>query len=290
MNRDRRVKYFFKENGGVASARNFGIRQARGEWIQFLDADDWLHKNKIKFQLNYLNNIRCGDEVVFYSDYELVYQDSSQNVIKRITNISGDLNNEQLLERATTWAFKPDFPAPIWSLLIRKTIFKKKMMSEYFRLYNDFEFIIDILLKGVPFVYTPIVGVFYRKHHTPSLTKMSRRKNRDDYILLLESIYEKDKALLRNNPNIMKLFTRAFREKDINSFNRLIKLIDTEQRPICFFNGSVKTRNKSLIKLAFLIRLFAPISIPRVVLRLYRKFQTTPSRPLPGVGKDRRSF
>ncbi len=29
MSRDRRVKYFFKGNGGVASARNFGVRQAR---------------------------------------------------------------------------------------------------------------------------------------------------------------------------------------------------------------------------------------------------------------------
>ncbi len=85
---------------------------------------------------------------------------------------------------------------------------------------------------------------------------------------------------------------RAFRRKDIDKFNRLIKLIDTEQRPICFSNESIKIRNKSLIKLAFLIRLFVPIAIPRTVLRLYRKFQTTPYRPLPGSlsEKDHRGF
>ena len=39
---DIRVKYFYKQNGGVSSARNFGVGKAKGEWIVFLDADDEL--------------------------------------------------------------------------------------------------------------------------------------------------------------------------------------------------------------------------------------------------------
>lgn len=37
---DVRIKYYYKENGGVSSARNFGVAQAKGDWIVFLDADD----------------------------------------------------------------------------------------------------------------------------------------------------------------------------------------------------------------------------------------------------------
>lgn len=40
--KDSRVKVFHKENGGVSSARNLGLDNARGEWITFVDADDWI--------------------------------------------------------------------------------------------------------------------------------------------------------------------------------------------------------------------------------------------------------
>lgn len=51
MKTDSRVRYLFKEHGGVSAARNFGIKHAKGEWIQQLDADVCLHKDKIRFQL-----------------------------------------------------------------------------------------------------------------------------------------------------------------------------------------------------------------------------------------------
>ena len=40
--KDERIKVFHKENGGVSSARCYGVNHARGEWITFLDADDEL--------------------------------------------------------------------------------------------------------------------------------------------------------------------------------------------------------------------------------------------------------
>lgn len=40
--KDRRVRVFHKENGGVSSARNVGLDNAIGEWICFVDADDWI--------------------------------------------------------------------------------------------------------------------------------------------------------------------------------------------------------------------------------------------------------
>ena len=43
--KDSRIKVFHIENGGVSAARNYGLDNARGEWITFVDADDWIDKD-----------------------------------------------------------------------------------------------------------------------------------------------------------------------------------------------------------------------------------------------------
>ena len=40
--KDRRIKVIHKQNGGLSDARNFGIRAARGEYLAFVDSDDWI--------------------------------------------------------------------------------------------------------------------------------------------------------------------------------------------------------------------------------------------------------
>lgn len=44
---DRRVRVFHKENGGVSSARNLGIQEARGQYIAFADSDDWMEPDEL---------------------------------------------------------------------------------------------------------------------------------------------------------------------------------------------------------------------------------------------------
>ena len=46
------LKIFSQENKGASAARNYGLREAKGEYIQFLDADDLLSTNKIEEQVN----------------------------------------------------------------------------------------------------------------------------------------------------------------------------------------------------------------------------------------------
>lgn len=49
--RDDRIRVFHKKNGGVSSARNLGIEKAKGEWLTFVDPDDWLEENMIEKSL-----------------------------------------------------------------------------------------------------------------------------------------------------------------------------------------------------------------------------------------------
>lgn len=50
---DSRISYFYKENGGVSSARNMGMKKASGEWIIFLDADDYFLPNALSILFDF---------------------------------------------------------------------------------------------------------------------------------------------------------------------------------------------------------------------------------------------
>lgn len=49
--RDPRFRVIHRENGGLSAARNTGLAAARGEWLLFLDSDDWLHPRALELLL-----------------------------------------------------------------------------------------------------------------------------------------------------------------------------------------------------------------------------------------------
>ena len=55
-NHDDRIKVIHKENGRVAKARNAALRVAKGEYITFLDGDDYLHKDYLKIMLGIITS------------------------------------------------------------------------------------------------------------------------------------------------------------------------------------------------------------------------------------------
>ena len=68
---DPRITYLKLNNDGIiAISRNAGIRIAKGEWIAFLDSDDWWVENKLKECLDYINH----EVDLIYHDLQIVYR------------------------------------------------------------------------------------------------------------------------------------------------------------------------------------------------------------------------
>ena len=65
--RDSRIQVIHKKNGGVSSARNVGIEAATGEWIYFMDPDDWIEPNLFELCWENAKTTKC-DMVFFRSD------------------------------------------------------------------------------------------------------------------------------------------------------------------------------------------------------------------------------
>lgn len=66
------VKVIHQNNNGVSSARNLGIKNAKGKWLFFLDSDDQWIKNTLLKRLNYLIN----NDAVIISGGHILFKDN----------------------------------------------------------------------------------------------------------------------------------------------------------------------------------------------------------------------
>ena len=85
--KDKRIEVIHKENAGVSAARNTGLDNAKGEWITFVDADDWVEKNFCEILIkkaieNESDCIACGYNKVYCNNTE-------KNVVLQCYEITG---------------------------------------------------------------------------------------------------------------------------------------------------------------------------------------------------------
>lgn len=78
--KDKRIKLIsIRKNKGVANARNTGIKKATGDYICFLDSDDYWYKDKIEKQINYIEK---NDYIFIYSSYIYLKSNDKQHIAK----------------------------------------------------------------------------------------------------------------------------------------------------------------------------------------------------------------
>ena len=94
------MHYFHKENGGLSDARNYGIPYAKGDYIAFLDSDDWVEET---FYEKMVNTI--GDADVCVSDIEYYYEDPSRRfIMKGLSSWKADtIQKRALLSPLFAW-------------------------------------------------------------------------------------------------------------------------------------------------------------------------------------------
>ena len=129
QSQDSRITVISQENGGVSKARNTGLKAAKGQYICFVDSDDWVHPQYLEALLAGIEKTGADLSIVRYKeiyDYDEEIQNESICISDNITEIGLDnlLNNYKLKSRC-------------WGKLYKKEIAQDLHFAENIRLGED---------------------------------------------------------------------------------------------------------------------------------------------------------
>ena len=155
-----RIKIISTSNKGVSHARNTGLKNASGDYIQFLDADDLLIPDKIEIQLTALE---AEDADIAYGNWQKFIELDGKITLKEITN------------REISYPIEVDLFTDFWcppaALLYSKAITEKiGPWKEWLPIIQDARYMLDAAMQKGKFIYCPVLVAQYRTGQENSLS------------------------------------------------------------------------------------------------------------------------
>lgn len=256
---DSRIKYYNRNNHGIGKTRNFGIKEATGEYITFLDSDDYLPNDAIDNLYNFAQKNKL-DLVV--SDYYVDNKNIKSEKIKSfpITNIK---NNPNLIF---------DINLAPWNKLYKKELIENIKFEENLK-YEDAPFVIESIIKAKK------IGKLDKETYYYVVNPNSETTIRDERIFDIFKILDIIGNLVKNKKELTEVYkTLCIRiicnyniqqryQKKIKTANRFInkgfyymKKVDPKYKHSVYFKN--RSKNKALIeKNKFLTKLYCFIYI-----------------------------
>lgn len=183
---DSRFHYFEKENAGVADARNFGIVKSKGDYITFVDSDDWVTEEYLLILMETLKEQDSEIVVSTYSTYKesdglfYIHVFESDYYVK-------NYNSKILLEELPLLeGYDMSFLTP-WGILFNRELFRE-VQFPFGRLCEDIGTNYKLFMQASKITYINKVLYWYRIGKEGLSNSYSPRMMRDDCDFRLERI------------------------------------------------------------------------------------------------------
>lgn len=158
---DKRIKVYSKKNGGLASARNFGMQYAKGEYITFVDSDDFL--SPIALEKMYTNISENKSDFMFAYGFQLFGMSGQIWEMPNKKEFSIHVKDSVFSEKDLNAEFYMKMLCTAWGKLYKRDFIKDFRFSEDV-IFEDVPFFANcwVAAKRISYVLEPLY--FYRKH------------------------------------------------------------------------------------------------------------------------------
>lgn len=283
---DSRIKVIDIENNGVSNARNIGIKNANGQYIQFIDADDYITNNMLE---NLVNLARIYNPDVIVNGIEKV-NEKNEFIGKIVPIFNGMTNIDKFMESFAKVQKQTGIYGYVHNKFIRKSIIDNNnlLFDKEIWLAEDLDFCLDLYSIISSIYFCKDIYYYYLQEAENSSTTSDKKH---DYLQQAEIILkEKDmlnskNALNENNLNVINSVITGFiisymHQKFDYNYKKFIKDLDAIIRNDKFMSSiDCNSSNKFTNKIMKLLLKYKKTSIYilffiRTVLRdIYRKIK-----------------
>lgn len=180
------VKVIHKENGGLSDARNCGIEAATGQYLIFIDSDDYWNSNQALDNLYEQIKENPGVDVIMYK--QISYYMKKEKFIPNPTFYNLDYIQNQAANKVIPYLIESNnFSATAWSVAVkRKLILENQIYFEKGIKSEDIDWSLQLFLHTKSFAATNERFLIYRKERPDSITNKVSIKNAQDLLFIID--------------------------------------------------------------------------------------------------------
>ena len=168
---DKRVKVIHQDNTGVSNSRNKGIEIAQGEYIGFVDPDDWIELEMFEKLYNAATNFNC--DIVSFAHLIETEQESTECLQPFENRYLLDLDG--IRDKVMKPILCGELLTYCWDKISRTSLIKNNEIRflEKVHLWEDLYFCMDVFSKTINFLYISLPLYHYSRINEGSLTEGS---------------------------------------------------------------------------------------------------------------------
>ena len=271
--KDSRIKVIHKKNGGLSDARNAGIDVSTGDYISFIDSDDYIEKNMYEIAIT---TMKEESAQIFICGRYYLYGEKKE--IQQQQNVKVIMDNVEALDKMNTFCY---YDVAAWDKVYKKSLFDGirypvgKLSEDWFTTYK----VID---RATKVVYDSAPLYVYRQRAN-SITHSGNKKINEDCIDASKEVFD---YIANKYPQIKLNALTSYVYASIGVYNNYVSYRGGQKQKIKSLRNDIKENYKVVIKNKDLtksrkIQLFMLVKLGFIyifLIKIFKKYKSNKAK------------